>query len=62
MRNPTWTRRSSTLSEFGSEQREFVKLSMHSGNATYGNKAEAVIQYLHDKHPDKVPVLLSLLI
>lgn len=54
VRNPTWTRRSSTLSEFGSEQLEFAKLSMHSGNPIYADKAENVIRYLHDNHPDKV--------
>ena len=58
VRNPTWTRRSSTLSEFGSEQLEFAKLSMHSGNATYAEKAESVIQYLYEKHPDKVGTAL----
>lgn len=52
--NPTWTRRSSTLSEFGSEQLEFAKLSMHSGNSTYADKAESVIRYLYEQHPDKV--------
>ena len=57
VRNPTWTRRSSTLSEFGSEQLEFAKLSMHSGNQTYNDKAESVIQYLYEKHPDKVKTL-----
>ena len=55
-RNPTWTRRSSTLSEFGSEQLEFVKLSQLTGNATYGQKAEYVIQLLHSKYPDKVSI------
>lgn len=54
VRNPSWTRRSSTLSEFGSEQLEFVKLSHLTGNATYGQKAEYVIQLLHSKYPDKV--------
>lgn len=54
VRNPTWTRRSSTLSEFGSEQLEFAKLSMHSGNSSYADKAESVIRYLHEQHPDKV--------
>ena len=62
VRNPIWTRRSSTLSEFGSEQLEFAKLSMHSGNATYGEKAEAVIHYLHDNHPEKVPLPISMLV
>ena len=52
--NPTWTKRSSTLSEFGSEQLEFFKLSMHSGNSTYADKAESVIRYLYEHHPDKV--------
>lgn len=56
VRNPTWTRRSSTLSEFGSEQLEFVKLSQLTGNATYGQKAEYVIQLLHSKYPDKVRI------
>ena len=54
VRNPTWTRRSSTLSEFGSEQLEFAKLSMHSGNSTYADKAESVIRYLYEQHSDKV--------
>lgn len=54
MHNPTWTRRSSTLSEFGSQQLEFAKLSMHSGNSTYADKAESVIQYLYEQHSDKV--------
>ena len=56
VRNPTWTRRSSTLSEFGSEQLEFVKLSQLTGNATYGQKAEYVIHLLHSKYPDKVRI------
>ena len=64
VRNPQWTRRSSTLSEFGSEQLEFVKLSQLTGNVTYGQKAEDVIQLLHSKYPDKVcisrPVHLQL--
>jgi len=54
VQNPTWTRRSSTLSEFGSEQLEFAKLSMHSGNPIYNEKAESVIQYLYEKYPEKV--------
>lgn len=57
VQNPTWTRRSSTLSEFGSEQLEFAKLSMHSGNPIYNEKAESVIQYLYDKYPEKVNTL-----
>ena len=54
VQNPTWTRRSSTLSEFGSMQLEFAKLSMHSGNPVYNEKAESVIQYLYEKYPEKV--------
>lgn len=54
VQNPTWTRHSSTLSEFGSEQLEFAKLSMHSGNSSYADKAESVIRYLYEQHPDKV--------
>ena len=54
VQNPTWTRRSSTLSEFGSMQLEFAKLSMHSGNPIYNEKAESVIQYLYEKYPEKV--------
>ena len=57
VQNPTWTRRSSTLSEFGSEQLEFAKLSMHSGNPIYNEKAESVIQYLYEKYPEKVKPL-----
>ena len=57
VRNPQWTRRSSTLSEFGSEQLEFVKLSQITGNVTYGQKAESVIQLLHSRYPDKVSCL-----
>ena len=46
VRNPTWARKSTPLAEFGSEQLEFAKLSMHSGNPIYAAKAEGVIQYL----------------
>ncbi|KAA6418245.1 MAG: mannosyl-oligosaccharide 1 [Trebouxia sp. A1-2] len=61
VQNPTWTRRSSTLSEFGSEQLEFAKLSMHSGNPIYNEKAESVIQYLYEKYPEKglMPLYLN---
>ena len=58
VQNPTWTRQSSTLAEFGSEQLEFAKLSMHSGNPVYNDKAEAVIQYLYNRYPEKVRHLL----
>ena len=51
---PLWTKHSSTLSELGSEQLEFVKLSQFTGNATYGQKAERVIQLLHRNYPEKV--------
>ncbi|KAL3145318.1 hypothetical protein ABBQ38_001578 [Trebouxia sp. C0009 RCD-2024] len=61
VQNPTWTRHSSTLSEFGSEQLEFAKLSMHSGNSSYADKAESVIRYLYEQHPDKglMPLYLN---
>ncbi|DBB13854.1 TPA: hypothetical protein ACH3X3_000846 [Trebouxia sp. C0006] len=61
VQNPTWTRRSSTLSEFGSMQLEFAKLSMHSGNPIYNEKAESVIQYLYEKYPEKglMPLYLN---
>ena len=52
--NPKWNDHSSILSEFGSEQLEFAKLSMHSGNSTYAEKAESVIRYLYEQHSDKV--------
>ena len=53
-KNPSWALRGSTLSEFGSEQMEFVKLSESTGNATYANMSEHCIRFLHQKYPEKV--------
>lgn len=52
--NPSWTLRSSTLSEFGTQQMEMLTVSEILGDPSYGAKAEAVIQYLHDKNEGKV--------
>ena len=49
-RNPTWTRRASTLSEFGTEQLEFAKLSQLTTMRVYTQKSEGVIKFLHDRY------------
>ena len=54
IRTHQWTKHSLSLSEYGSQQLELVKLSQFTGNATYGQKAERVIQLLHRNHLDKV--------
>lgn len=51
--NPAWTKGASTLSEYGTEQLEFVRLSAVSGDPLYAEKAERSIQLLHEKHPGK---------
>ena len=53
-KNPSWTMRGSTLSEYGTEQLEFITLSALTGNATYGQRAEDVIRFLHAQYPNKV--------
>lgn len=53
-RNPSWTMRGSTLSEYGTTQMELITLSALTGNATYGNRSEHVIRYLRQRHPDQV--------
>ncbi|KAK9817686.1 hypothetical protein WJX72_000621 [[Myrmecia] bisecta] len=60
-KNPTWTMRSSTLSEFGTEQLEFIKLSEKSGNPVYADKTINVIKYLYNNHADKgmLPLFLN---
>lgn len=42
------------LAEFGSIQVEFLALSRRCSNATYGEKAEALVKVLHDNYPDQV--------
>ena len=49
--NPSWTLRSSTLSEFGTEQLEAIVLSHLTGNATFAERAEGVIAMLARKFP-----------
>ena len=56
-KNPSWTMRGSTLSEYGTEQLELIALSALTGNATYGNASEAVIRYLHARYPEKAGAL-----
>lgn len=53
-KNPSWTMRGSTLSEYGTEQMELITLTALTGNATYGNRAEHVIRLLHQNFPEKV--------
>ena len=48
------------LAEFGSIQMEFLALSQRSSNASYGEKAEALIKSLHDNYPDKVLYISAL--
>ena len=48
-RNPSWTRHASTLSEFGTEQLEFAKLSQLTTMGVYAQKSGGVIKYLHDR-------------
>lgn len=45
-RNAAWAHSASALAEFGSTQLEFLALSEAVGNATYGEKSEAVIRAL----------------
>lgn len=42
------------LSEFGSEQLEFIKLSHFTGNHSYAQTVEGNIALLHSKYPDQV--------
>ena len=49
--NPSWTLRSSTLSEFGTEQLESIALSHVTGNRSFADKSEAVVSMLADKYP-----------
>lgn len=56
-KNPSWTMRGSTLSEYGTEQLEFVTLSSLTGNNSYGNASEHVIRYLRQHYPEKVAVI-----
>ena len=49
--NPSWTLRSSTLSEFGTEQLESIVLSHVTGNRSFADKSEAVISMLAEKYP-----------
>ena len=49
--NPSWTLRSSTLSEFGTEQLEAIVLSHLTGNRTFAAKSEAIISMLAEKYP-----------
>lgn len=51
--NPPWTGGASGLSEFGSVQMEFMKLSVLTGNTTYGTLAEGTIALMHRLYPDK---------
>lgn len=53
-KNPSWTLRSSTLSEFGSEQLEAISLSALTGNVTYANRTETVIHLLNERYPGQV--------
>ena len=53
-KNPSWTMRGSTLSEYGTEQLELITLSALTGNASYGNASEHAIRYLRLHYPDKV--------
>lgn len=41
----------SALSEFGTEQLEYIKLSALTGVEVYAARAEHSIKYLHDKFP-----------
>ena len=50
-KNPSWTLRGSTLSEYGSEQLETITLSALTGNATYANRTEAIFALLHRQFP-----------
>eukprot|EP00899_Mesostigma_viride_P007967 jgi/Mesvir1/17171/Mv07593-RA.1 len=50
-KNPGWTHLSSTLSEFGTEQLEFIGLSQRTGNNVYKDKVEHVIKYVRERDP-----------
>jgi hypothetical protein len=47
-------RSASTLSEFGTHQLEFWRLSESTGNRTYADLAEGTIRHLHKLMPDQV--------
>lgn len=53
-RNPTWNRRSSTLSEYGTQQLELLTLANLTGVTNYTDKCEAPIRYLNEHHSGKV--------
>ena len=44
----------STLSEFGSEQLEMIALSLLTGNATFAERVEHVIEFIRRASPDRV--------
>lgn len=50
-KNPSWTQRSSTLAEFGTEQLEFVALTQRTGDPKYQDAVERVVQVLRDRMP-----------
>lgn len=51
----TWIGTSSAiLSEIGTVQLEFFKLSQLTGNSTYADMAEKIIHNIHKAHPDQV--------
>ncbi|KAI3429765.1 hypothetical protein D9Q98_010078 [Chlorella vulgaris] len=60
-KNPTWNQRASTLSEFGTHQLEFWRLSESTGNRTYADLAEGTIRHLHKLMPDQglMPLFIS---
>eukprot|EP00884_Botryococcus_braunii_P011514 jgi/Botrbrau1/20363/Bobra.0006s0028.1 len=47
-----WISGSAILSELGSVQLEFLKLSQLTGNRTYGDMAEKIIYKIHERYPD----------
>ncbi|KAK9842510.1 hypothetical protein WJX81_003419 [Elliptochloris bilobata] len=60
-RNPSWTQRSSILSELGTQQLEFMALSDKTGRAVFADKVEKVVQTLSDKFPNQalLPLFIS---
>ena len=48
------------IAEFGSLQVEFLALSQRTANTSYGETAEALLQSLFQKYPDKVSSCMSL--
>eukprot|EP00208_Stichococcus_sp_RCC1054_P002855 CAMPEP_0206140740 /NCGR_PEP_ID=MMETSP1473-20131121/10503_1 /ASSEMBLY_ACC=CAM_ASM_001109 /TAXON_ID=1461547 /ORGANISM="Stichococcus sp, Strain RCC1054" /LENGTH=567 /DNA_ID=CAMNT_0053535003 /DNA_START=347 /DNA_END=2050 /DNA_ORIENTATION=+ len=59
--NPPWAGGASGLSEFGSEQLEFIKLSDFTGNQTYARIVEGNIALLQSRYPDQglLPYFIS---